>query len=146
MIEMKWKNGTINEKSMKNRGNDMNNQNNQDNQKIIFPSSSNMGLNNNTNYTFLESNESQENFINTHNPQLTGDLRQGLDGIDLNKEIFTQRSKHREEQNEKLSTRSMVIQKNINPFVTEGTYVEHLDAEDSFLRPRDSNYGEQVHM
>ena len=47
-------------------------------------------------------------------------------------------------QNEKLSTRHMMIQKGINPFVNTTNYVDHLDTETSFLRPQDSNIKEKL--
>ena len=47
-------------------------------------------------------------------------------------------------QNEKLSTRHMMIQKGINPFVNTTNYVDHLDTETSFLRPQDSNLKEKL--
>ena len=46
-------------------------------------------------------------------------------------------------QNEKLSSRHMIVQKGINPFVDTSNYLDHLDMETSFLRPRDSNYNEK---
>jgi hypothetical protein len=58
----------------------------------------------------------------------------------MNNQIFRQRTKKREEQNEKLSSRHMIIQKSINPFVNNGNYIDHIDMEDSFLRPKDSNF------
>lgn len=46
-------------------------------------------------------------------------------------------------QNEKLSNRHMIVQKGINPFVNTNNYIEHLDMETSFLRPKDSNNEEK---
>lgn len=45
-------------------------------------------------------------------------------------------------QNEKLSSRHMIVQKGINPFVNTENYVDHLNTETSFLRPKDSNFSE----
>ena len=54
---------------------------------------------------------------------------------------FTKQSNKREGQNEQLSMRGFMIQKSINPFLDSSKYLQHLDAEDNFLRPRDSNLG-----
>ena len=52
---------------------------------------------------------------------------------------YTRTSTKREEQNDKLSSRQMVIQKNINPFMETANYIEDLKKEAEFLRPKDSN-------
>ena len=46
-------------------------------------------------------------------------------------------------QNEKLSSRHMIVQKGINPFVNTENYVDHLNTETSFLRPKDSNFSKE---
>ena len=46
-------------------------------------------------------------------------------------------------QNEKLSSRHMIVQKGINPFVNTENYVDHLNTETSFLRPKDSNFSRE---
>ena len=46
-------------------------------------------------------------------------------------------------QNEKLSNRHMMVQKGINPFVNTNNYLEHLNNETSFLRPKDSNFSKE---
>lgn len=48
-------------------------------------------------------------------------------------------------QNEKLSNRHMIVQKGINPFVDTSNYIDHLDMETTFLRPKDSNSKEKQH-
>ena len=53
---------------------------------------------------------------------------------------FIKQNNKREGQNEKLLSRGMMIQKNINPFLDTSHYVKHLDAEENFLRPKDSNF------
>ena len=45
-------------------------------------------------------------------------------------------------QNEKLSNRCMMVQKGINPYVNTKNYINHLDTETSFLRPKDSNFSD----
>jgi len=133
MIQLKWSNGSINERSIK---------------RAVIVKEDNVS---NTEYNKVIDNGGQElGTINDFNHigenlyynegQNKPDIRQGINGGHLNKEVFTQRTKHREEQNEKLSNRHMVIQKNINPFVTNGNYIDHLNTEDEFLRPKDSNY------
>jgi hypothetical protein len=133
MIQLKWSNGSINERSIK---------------RVVIVKEDNVS---NTEYNKVIDNGGLElGTINDFNHigenlyynegQNKPDIRQGINGGHLNKEVFTQRTKHREEQNEKLSNRHMVIQKNINPFVTNGNYIDHLNTEDEFLRPKDSNY------
>lgn len=46
-------------------------------------------------------------------------------------------------QNEKLSNRHMIVQKGINPYVNTENYIDHLDMETSFLRPKDSNFSSE---
>jgi len=46
-------------------------------------------------------------------------------------------------QNEKLSNRHMIMQKGINPYVNTENYIEHLNNETSFLRPKDSNLADK---
>lgn len=135
MIQLKWSNGTINEKSMKKNITKINNtgiSNKSVNNNNIIMGDIELGTINDMNN--IGNNIFGNEIINTP------DIRENLKGCDLNKEIFTQRTKYREEQNEKISNRLMVIQKNINPFVTNGNYIEHLNTEDAFLRPKDSNY------
>lgn len=57
----------------------------------------------------------------------------------MNEEQFTRKSSKREEQNEKLSSRYMIVQKSSNPFIDSSNYVNDLDTEGNFLRPKDSN-------
>lgn len=55
-------------------------------------------------------------------------------------EGFIRTNNKREGQNEKLLNRGMMIQKSINPFLDTSHYIQHLDAEESYLRPKDSNF------
>lgn len=55
-------------------------------------------------------------------------------------EGFIKQNTKRDGQNEKLLSRGMMIQKSINPFLDTTNYIKHLDAEDEFLRPKDSNF------
>lgn len=54
-------------------------------------------------------------------------------------EQYTRKSTKRDEQNSKLSERTLMIQKSVNPFMDSKNYVEDLNKEDEFLRPKDSN-------
>jgi len=133
MIQLKWSNGSINERSIK-RAVIVKEDNvrNTEYNEVIDNGGLELG-------TINDFNHIGENLYYNEG-QNKPDIRQGMNGGHLNKEVFTQRTKHREEQNEKLSNRHMVIQKNINPFVTNGNYIDHLNTEDEFLRPKDSNY------
>lgn len=52
---------------------------------------------------------------------------------------YQQREKKRDNQNEKLSMRSLTIQKGMNPFINSTQYIQHLEQEEEFLRPRNSD-------
>ena len=45
----------------------------------------------------------------------------------------------RELHSQRLSERGMMIQKSINPFLSTNNYVDDLNIQDQFLRPKDSN-------
>ena len=51
----------------------------------------------------------------------------------------TQISNKREEQNSKLNNRELMVQTSINPFMNNANYIEDLQKEHDFLRPKDSN-------
>ena len=42
--------------------------------------------------------------------------------------------------NNRISQRDMLIQTNVNPFLTKETYVDNISVQDNFLRPLDSNF------
>ena len=46
----------------------------------------------------------------------------------------------REMCNNRISQRDMLIQTNVNPFLTKETYVDNIRVQDNFLRPLDSNF------
>ena len=46
----------------------------------------------------------------------------------------------KETNNIKISEREPVIQSNLNPFLISDNYITHLETQDKFLRPQDSNY------
>lgn len=55
-------------------------------------------------------------------------------------------SNKREEQNAKLNNRELMIQTAINPFMDNTNYVDDLQNEDEFLRPKDSNSGSSINI
>lgn len=42
--------------------------------------------------------------------------------------------------NDRISKREMIIQTNVNPFLTEQSHVNNISVQDVFLRPHDSNF------
>lgn len=54
--------------------------------------------------------------------------------------LLDETSGMREEQNEILATRTLVPQTGVNPFFGENHYIQDLDIQSQFLRPRNSNY------
>ena len=53
--------------------------------------------------------------------------------------IIVEPNNKRCENSERLSTREMVIQTNINPFLNNN-YLDDIKVQDTILRPKDSNY------
>ena len=56
---------------------------------------------------------------------------------------FVQNSK-REDTDKKLSERQMMCQVNMNPYLTNNTYVQDLSVHDQFMKPISTNYKENV--
>jgi len=56
---------------------------------------------------------------------------------------FVQNSK-REDTDKKLSERQMMCQVNMNPYLTNNTYVQDLSVHDQFMKPISTNYGKEV--
>lgn len=52
---------------------------------------------------------------------------------------YTRQSNKRTTHNDLLLQRDPIIQKNVNPFITRSNYIEDLNNEAKFLRPKDSN-------
>lgn len=75
--------------------------------------------------------------INTHT---TGGMNTNETDMGVIPQGFIRQNNRRDGQNEKLHDRGLNIQKSFNPFLTGGDYVQHLNTETEFLRPRDSNY------
>ena len=49
----------------------------------------------------------------------------------------------REDTDKKLSERQMICQVNMNPYLTNNTYVNDLTVHDQFLKPISTNYGKE---
>jgi hypothetical protein len=56
---------------------------------------------------------------------------------------FVQNSK-REDTDKKLSERQMMCQVNMNPYLTNNTYVQDLSVHDQYMKPISTNYGKEV--
>jgi len=61
------------------------------------------------------------------------------------KPFHTEPSDKRSLCNERMSSRYMVIQTPINPFLNSGNYVEDLAVQDTMLRPKDSNVNKELY-
>lgn len=88
----------------------------------------------------LKGRDKQSNHENIRNINESVILEEQNQTNNLNElpQGFIQKEKKLNGQNEKLSSRHMMIQKNINPFL-ERNYLQDLNTEDEFLRPRNSN-------
>ena len=56
-----------------------------------------------------------------------------------NEKIEDRRQNDRELNSERLSQREMIIQTSINPFLSDHNYLDDLQVQNDFLRPKDSN-------
>ena len=56
---------------------------------------------------------------------------------------FVQYNK-REDTDKKLSERQMMCQVNMNPYLTNNTYVQDLSVHDQFMKPISTNYGKET--
>lgn len=45
--------------------------------------------------------------------------------------------------NDRLTDRDKIIQRNINPFLSNNNYLSDLSVQDEFLRPKNSSYGKK---
>jgi hypothetical protein len=61
----------------------------------------------------------------------------------LNQAEQTQESNKRQNMNDKLNNRHMIQQTNQNPFLVGNNYVQDLDVQESFLRPKSSHLDNQ---
>ena len=53
---------------------------------------------------------------------------------------FSLKVNKKQEQNDKLFDRGLMIQKSVNPFLAKNNYLSDLEKEEKFLRPSDSNF------
>ena len=58
----------------------------------------------------------------------------------LDEKIENRRQNDRELNSERLSQRELIIQTSINPFLSDHNYLDDLQMQDKFLRPKDSNF------
>lgn len=58
--------------------------------------------------------------------------------------LHTEPSDKRSQCNERMSSRYMVIQTPINPFLNSCNYVDDLAVQDTMLRPKDSNANKEL--
>ena len=56
---------------------------------------------------------------------------------------FVQHNK-REDTDKKLSERQMMCQVNMNPYLTNNSYVQDLSVHDQFMKPISTNYGKET--
>ena len=61
-------------------------------------------------------------------------------------EMTCKRANIRCEQNEKLSTREHIIQRNVNPFLVDNDFKKDLEIQNEFLIPKNSNYEKNVSL
>jgi hypothetical protein len=111
LLFLKWTNNTIPDRTIRTKDNKLNNDNDNDIIEHVL----------------------KENLDNNFNDKQ-------IDFDRLVPEGFIKQNTKRDGQNEKLLSRGMMIQKNINPFLDTSKYINHLDAEENFLRPKDSNF------
>jgi len=60
--------------------------------------------------------------------------------IITNENIKTGAPNKRDVCNDRISKRDMLIQTNVNPFLTKLNYVNNIETQENFLRPQDSNF------
>ena len=58
---------------------------------------------------------------------------------DMSNKLTFKKDKLREQSNDKLSHRAMIIQRNINPYMINNDYNKDLEIQNKFLIPKDSN-------
>lgn len=63
-----------------------------------------------------------------------------------NNGIFRMSSSKREEVNLKMNDRELISQRNQNPFLVQNSYIEDLDMQQSFLMPKNSNFGDKKNL
>ena len=83
-------------------------------------------------------NSSKLNSINQQK-NTADEISTSTDDFEPSKTQYTRLSNKRNTHNELLLQRDPIIQTSINPFITRSNYVDDLNTEADFLRPKDSN-------
>ena len=86
--------------------------------------------------------EGQSFIANTMQTMIDNEKYDMID-LALNQAENNQESNKRQNMNDKLNSRYMVQQTNQNPFLMSTNYVEDLDVQESFLRPKSSHLDNQ---
>ena len=63
-----------------------------------------------------------------------------------NNGIFRMSSSKREEANMKMNDRELISQRNQNPYLVQNNYIEDLETQQSFLIPKNSNFGDKKNL
>ena len=98
----------------------------------------------NSNIKQLKTLRKEKNKVRQNSEQSNGNTDQHKLDIDLKiarlETIEKKEPNKREMCNNRISQREMLIQTNVNPFLTKETYVDNIRVQDNFLRPLDSNF------
>lgn len=91
-------------------------------------------------------NQIEENNMDMTNSKINNPIDgfnsfENMDEITFNtiNNTFVKKDNKREESNERLLGRGMLIQKSVNPFLMKNSYVDDMDVQSRFLTPKDSN-------
>jgi hypothetical protein len=137
--ELLWSNGSYNEKTQRHIS--MNKQHNrmyQDKHMIDQPNQQ-FSSQNNTHISTMSGMDDLDTTV-FQNETLANIHDEGSMLSIIQDQGFVKKNNKRDGQNEKLSSRHMMIQKGVRPFIDPNDYVKHLETENDFLRPKDSNY------
>lgn len=63
-----------------------------------------------------------------------------------NNGVFRMSSSKREEANMKMNDRELISQRNQNPYLVQNNYIEDLETQQSFLIPKNSNFGDKKNL
>jgi hypothetical protein len=85
---------------------------------------------------FYEQSKLKEKYKAIGNNVMETILQEGNDFI--NNQSIQKNDKKREIQFEEMNQREMIAQTNLNPFISNN-YLEHLDVQEQFLTPKNSN-------
>lgn len=99
--------------------------------------------NNNSNTTILKSDR-KRNIKDKEQSAAEIAEKKELPILSNFKPVHNEPSDKRSLCNERMSSRYMVIQTPVNPFLNGNNYVEDLAVQDTMLRPRDSNINKET--